>query len=155
MATLSKAEVLMSEKDEPIEVDLAVSTDQVGFLIAKAREVQVKDEPVTPDSASNATDDNDADVLESGHGDASLEEVFRFIRAMTEDEQVDLVALMWVGRGDFDIAEWDEARAIARERHNERTAEYLLGTQMFPDFLADGVAAAGRSWADEAAVARL
>jgi hypothetical protein len=133
---------------EPIDVDLVISTEQVCFVVIKAREYQVKEGPVMPDSGSNATDDGMTEVLERGRDDPVYAEITSFIRAMSEDEQIDLVALMWVGRGDFDIVEWNEAREEAADQHNDRTAEYLLGTPLLSDYLEEGLSAMGRSCAD-------
>src|SRR6267154_678029 len=55
--------------------------------------------------------------------------------AMSEDEQVDLVTLTWLGRGDGTLADWDELRAEAARVHNKRTASYLLGEPLLPDYL--------------------
>jgi hypothetical protein len=68
-----------------------------------------------------------------------------FIEAMSEDEQVDLVTLTWLGRGDGTLADWDELRAEAARVHNKRTASYLLGEPLLPDYLEEALAAFGRS----------
>src|ERR1700675_2159658 len=49
---------------------------------------------------------------------------------MSEDEQVDLVTLTWLGRGDGGLDDWDDLRAQATRVHNRRTASYLLGTPL-------------------------
>ena len=69
--------------------------------------------------------------------------MLEFIRALDEDEQLDLVALAWIGRGTYDISEWREARSIARNEHNKRTAEYLLKLPLLGDYLQEGLAAFG------------
>jgi hypothetical protein len=131
--------------------ELAISAEKVGFLIEKAREFDVKDAPADPDSGSNATDDGMIDVLEDNGSDPVVREITGFINALTEDEQIDLVALMRLGRGDATIEEWKELRREAAEGHNGRTARYLLGEPMLGDLLAEGLGAFGRSWADERA----
>ena len=74
-----------------------------------------------------------------------------FIGALTEDEQIDLVALMWLGRGDGKIEEWDDLRAPRGRARTQRgaTARYLLGEPMLGDLLAEGLDAFGLSWTDE------
>ena len=72
-------------------------------------------------------------------------------RSPASEEQVDLVALMRLGRGDGTIEEWDDLRREAadeRER-NRHTARYLLGQPLLGDYLADGLAAFGLSWVDD------
>jgi hypothetical protein len=68
-----------------------------------------------------------------------------FIEAMSEDEQVDLVTLVWLGRGDGTLEEWDELRAEAARVYNRRTASYLLGMPLLPDYLGGALAEFGLS----------
>jgi hypothetical protein len=77
-----------------------------------------------------------------------MREIAEFINAMTEDEQLDLIALMRLGRGDGGIEEWDDLRREAAEVRN-RTARYLLGEPLASDYLAEGLSAFGLSWTDE------
>jgi len=129
--------------------ELTVSTDQVGFLIEKAREFDVKEGASDPDSGSNGADDNMIDVLDDGGDDPVVKEITGFINAMSVDEQIDLVALMRLGRGDGTIEEWDELRREAADGANGRTASYLLGEPLLSDFLAEGLSAFGETWTDE------
>ncbi|ABD86911.1 DUF3775 domain-containing protein [Rhodopseudomonas palustris] len=129
--------------------ELSISTEQVGFLIEKAREFDVKEDNSDPDSGSNGADDNMVDVLEDDGGDPVVREITSFINAMSEDEQIDLVALMRLGRGDGTIEEWDDLRREAADGRNNRTASYLLGEPLLSDFLAEGLDAFGLTWNDE------
>ena len=129
--------------------ELTVSTDQVGFLIEKAREFDVKEGASDPDSGSNGADDNMIDVLDDNGGDPVVKEITSFINAMSVDEQIDLVALMRLGRGDGTIEEWDELRREAADGANGRTTSYLLGEPLLSDFLAEGLSAFGETWTDE------
>ncbi len=65
-----------------------------------------------------------------------------------EDEQVDLVALMRLGRGDGTLADWDDLRNEAQLQHNAQTAAYLLGEPMVADYLEEGLSQLGLSCAD-------
>jgi Protein of unknown function (DUF3775) len=129
--------------------ELAISAEKVGFLIEKMREFDVKEEVSDPDSGSNGADDNMIDVLEDDGNDPVAGEITGFINAMTEDEQIDLVALMRLGRGDGSIEEWDELRREAADGRNQRTASYLLGEPLVSDYLAEGLDAFGLTWDDE------
>src|ERR1700687_377454 len=121
--------------------ELAISAEKVTFLIEKTREFDVKEGATDPDSGSNGTDDNMIDVLEDDGGDPVVREITGFINAMTEDEQVDLVALMRLGRGDGTIEEWDDLRREAADERDRHTARHLLGQPLSCDYLADGRAA--------------
>jgi len=130
---------------------LTISAEDVGYLIVKAREFDVKEASSDPDSGSNATDDNMIDVLQDNGGDPVASEIAGFINSLSEEEKIDLVALMRLGRGDGTIEEWDDLRREAadeRER-NRHTARYLLGQPLLGDYLADGLAAFGLSWVDD------
>jgi hypothetical protein len=127
--------------------ELSISPEKVVFLIEKAREFDVKEGVSDPDAGSNGSDDRMVDVLEDGD-DPVAREIAGLISAMDVDEQVDLVALMRLGRGDGDITDWDEIRAEASREHNHRTAHYLLGEPMLGDLLAEGLGAFGISFAD-------
>ncbi|MBR1160634.1 DUF3775 domain-containing protein [Bradyrhizobium elkanii] len=119
--------------------ELTISPEKVGFLIEKAREFDVKEGIVDPDSGSNGADDEMIDVLEDDGNDPVAREIAGFIDALSEDEQVDLVALMRLGRGDGTIEEWADLRREAARGRNGRTASYLLGEPMLGDFLAEGL----------------
>ena len=135
--------------------ELTISPEKVAFIIEKVREFDVKEAASDPDSGSNASEDDMIDVLENGADDPVDRELFSFMRALNEDEQIDLVTLMWLGRGDGTIEEWDELRSRAVEARSEynnprrETVHYLLGEPMLGDFLADGLDAFGVDWTDE------
>ena len=129
--------------------ELAISVEKVGFLIEKMREFDVKEGVTDPDSGSNGADDNMIDVLEDDGGDPVVREITGFIGAMTEDEKIDLVALMRLGRGDGSIEEWEDLRREAADGRNNRTASYLLGEPLVSDYLAEGLDAFGLTWSDE------
>src|SRR4029450_3910326 len=126
--------------------ELTISSEKVGFLIEKARQFDIKESASDPDSGSNASDDDMIDVLEDDGRDPVAREIAGFIDALSEDEQIDLVALMRLGRGDGTIEEWKDLRQQAAEDRNRHTARYLLGQPLLGDYLADGLAAFGLTW---------
>jgi hypothetical protein len=128
--------------------ELTISPEKVQFLIEKARQFDVKETASDPDSGSNGADDDMIDVLTDDGRDPVAREIAGFINALSEDEQIDLVALMRLGRGDGTIEEWNDLRRQAAEGHNERTARYLLGEPMLGDLLAEGLDEFGISWSD-------
>jgi hypothetical protein len=125
--------------------ELTISPDKVAFLIEKAREFDVKEAASDPDSGSNAADDDMIDVLEDDGNDPVAREITGFINALSEDEQVDLVALTWLGRDDYEASDWATVRDEAAREHNRRTARYLLGMPLLADFLEEGLSMLGRS----------
>jgi hypothetical protein len=134
--------------------NLSISPEKVCFVIIKAREFDAKDEVTDPDPASNPSDDKDYSVLEDHSDDPVVEELTAFINSLSEDEQIDLVALTWLGRDDYAAGDWPAVREEAAGAHNDRTAQYLLGTPLLGDFLEEGLSLLGRS-CEEFEVGRL
>lgn len=118
-----------------------IDTETVCRIIERAREFDVKVEVVEPDPGSNPGDDEMRAVLEDYPDDATAEVLRQAIDDLNVDEQVELVALTWVGRGTFSAEEWSDAVAEARRAHNGRTAAYLMGQPMLGDLLEEGLAA--------------
>jgi hypothetical protein len=128
-----------------IDPELSISSEKVCFIVAKAREFETKDVVTVPDEASNPSDDRMVEVLEDRADDAVFQELQSLIGAMSEDEQIDLVALAWLGRGDAVAEGWQELRGEAARVHNRRTASYLLAMPLLPNYLQDGLSELGFS----------
>jgi len=134
----------MAEEEEALP-ELNVSPEKVCYIIVKAREFDAKVEPVEPDPGSNPADSGEREILEDYADDPTLAELRSAIDDLNDDETVDLIALAWLGRGDFAKDEWPDARALAQERHRRHSADYLMGMPALGDYLEDGLAALGRS----------
>ncbi len=76
------------------------------------------------------------------------QEIKNAIEALNDDEQAELVALTWIGRGDFTSEEWDEVVRTARQRRTNPTADYLLGTPLLGDYLEEGLTQLGLTLED-------
>jgi hypothetical protein len=135
----------MPQDDLP---ELSVSAEKLCFIIAKAREFDVKDVVTDPDDASNPTDDANLAVLEDHKDDPVVKELVAVINSMSVDEQVDLVTLTWIGRGGGGIEDWGDLRAEAARAHNRRTAAYLLGIPLLADYLDEAISLFGISCAE-------
>jgi hypothetical protein len=117
--------------------ELELNRETVNFIIDKAREFQISDGMAGEDEAASPADGwGAAGAAAGGPGKAELRAT---IDDLEPDQQVMLVALMWLGRGDYDVAEWDDALENAKDSWNNRTADYLIGTPMLADYLAEGV----------------
>jgi hypothetical protein len=122
-----------------------IALDKVCELILRVREVNVKEQVTDPDSGSNPMDDGSVDVLTADPDDPTEEEIREVITGLNDDERLDLIALTWIGRGDFEAEEWAAARSEARDRETLSTADYLLGIPNLADLLDEGLAAIGRN----------
>ena len=125
--------------------ELSISPEKAFAILAKARQFDAKDSVTDPDPGSNATDDMMLSVLEDHADDPVQNELVAMIRALNVDEQIDLVALAWLGRGDGDVADWDELRSEAVRARNKRTAEYLIGMPILSDYLEEALSQFGHS----------
>ncbi len=131
--------------------EIRVPIDTVSFIIAKACEFAAKTassearEPVVDD------DDIEAAILEDRTPNTAELELESYISDLSDGAQIDLVALMWLGR-EGGPSDWEEAKRIATEEHNEHTAEYLCGTPLLASYLEEGLAAVGRSPEEPSAV---
>jgi hypothetical protein len=128
-----------------------IALDKVCDLIIRARAIDVKEGITDPDSGSNPSDDGSIDSLADGSDDATEEEVREVIAGLNDDERADLIALVYVGRGDMEPEEWGAAVRLARERDevsSASTADWLIGIPNLGDLLDEGLNAMGRSCSD-------
>ncbi|MDE4132422.1 DUF3775 domain-containing protein [Phaeobacter sp. QD34_3] len=70
-------------------------------------------------------------------------ELRAFIERMGVEEQAELTAIMWIGRGSFEAEELAEAIATARSEATTPTADYLIGTPHLADNIEAGLEALG------------
>lgn len=108
-------------------------------LIFKLRAVMAQEGLVSPDSGSNPTDDERPATLQEDEEDLTRAELETLIDDLEPDQQAQLVALMWLGRGDVEPEEFAEALTLAAERHEGATAAYLLAHPHVADYLEEGV----------------
>jgi Protein of unknown function (DUF3775) len=123
--------------------ELAIPVDTVGWIILKAREYDMN-EPGDIESGE-ADGDNPLGVLEDRADDPTAAELASWIADLNETEQAELVALMWLGRGDDELENWAQLVEQARGSQTQgtgrgrRTAHYLLGTPQLGDYLEEGL----------------
>jgi hypothetical protein len=118
----------------------------VFFIVAKSRQ---SDGTATELDANSTSADDDAVHGSDAHARMTdRSELFGFIRDLNVDEQVDLVALMWLGRGDGDLDSWKDLHRVAARAHNNRTARYLIETPMLADYLEEALSQFGKSFED-------
>lgn len=122
--------------------NLSISPEKVFFIIAKSRQSDGN-----ADRSEQAADADD-DMPEDHSNRTDRSELSGFVRGLNVDEQIDLVALMWLGRGDGDLDNWRDLRAEASRAHNNRTASYLIGTPMLADYLEEALTQFGKSFED-------
>lgn len=127
--------------------ELRISVEKVCALIEAARELAGK-VPSTAGDRTTTGDDSKLVTLEEPEGigedqDARRQQTIEFIAGLNVDEQTDLLALIWLGRGDYGIEEWDDALTEAEARIAARDPDYMIGDAALPEYLGDGLEAFG------------
>ncbi|MGR3622541.1 DUF3775 domain-containing protein [Pseudophaeobacter sp.] len=70
-------------------------------------------------------------------------ELRAFVDRLGMDEQAELTAIMWIGRGSFEAEELSEAIETAKQEATTPTADYLIGTPHLADNIEAGLDALG------------
>jgi hypothetical protein len=129
---------------------LSLTPDDLESLIAQIRGLQARDAGVDVEVEANAVEveeEGPADELEDTRGDLSpqdLRESFRErVRELDERQQAELVALLWLGRGDVEVDEWEDTLRMARERREMPAEDYLLSQPLVAEYWAEGAALLG------------
>jgi hypothetical protein len=134
----------MPEGPEPV---LAIAPDTVCFIVRKLREYESLDLLAERDVPANPLEYEDADRITEQEGEYAFDpvrqELVSFIDDLPDDQKIDLVALMWLGRNNGSATEWPALREEAAEAANARTTDYLLGSPLAGDFLEEGLSALG------------
>jgi hypothetical protein len=118
---------------------LDINPETVCFLISKAKEFHAQEEVVIPDVPDNPSDDWGLQALASHGNDPTLLEFKSTFNDLEPDQQVTVVALFWLGRGDFDVDEWQSALDEAGDNWTPETANYLIAHPMLADHLLEGL----------------
>ena len=122
-----------------------IRPEKVSFVIVKARELNGVGEGAQPCAAGPSGAKRGVAKSE----EACVEDrakLAAFIDAMDKEEQSALVALSWIGRGEFAAEEWRLAVSKARTLHNRATSEYLLENPLLASHLEYGLAEFGDSF---------
>jgi hypothetical protein len=124
-------------EEEGEEFDLGISLEIVATIVDLANAVQDAEEGLLSGEDDDDDDEEDEDEI-------SEEMLTDFIDELNEEQQVALIALAWVGRGDYEPEEWAEALKLAAERNTRGDASaYLTGMEGLGDLLSEGVGAFG------------
>ena len=127
---------------------LTLDHEKICYLIIKAREFDAKMEPEVAEPGDNPADNAEREILFDYPDDPTVDEIRSFLATFNVDEMVELLALMWLGSGDYDIEEWDDAIQTARDDPDSRRIDAFLGMPLLGDFLEEGLAQFEISCAD-------
>ncbi len=129
---------------------LAINPETIGHIINMAREFHAKEQVTFPEESLSDASDWAMQILADHKDDPIYEEFKSVIEELEPDQQVQLVALMWLGRNDFSIEEWGNALQQSGDSWNENTANYLISKPLLANYLEEGLIQLGYSSEDYA-----
>ena len=129
-------------------MSIDIAPEKVAHVIIKAREYDAKVGAWNDTTEEGDAEEDPSAILEDFSNDPTRAELAGFIGALNDDEQANLVALAWVGRGTYEKEEFAEAVETARSERVNATANYLLGIPLLADYLEEGLEKMGFSVGD-------
>ncbi len=123
--------------DDEISVD--VNPEIVGRLVSLAHAFHAREEVCIPDRPLSPSSDWATQILADHKDDSTYSEFVGLIDSLEPDQQIFVVALMWLGRGDFTVEEWDAAIQDASDNWHDNTADYLLAHPLLASDLEAGL----------------
>lgn len=114
-------------------------------IILKAREINIADDLNLSEEKDDLSDAEWEQLLAEYQNDLSYQELKDLINELEPDQQQDVIALMYIGRGDFTKNEWKDARHQAHAIKIKNRSYYLISKSMLADYLTEGLAAFGYS----------
>jgi hypothetical protein len=126
---------------------LTIPLEKLAYIVEKAREFDAE-VPSDVEEGSNAADDDERQILLDTPDNPTEQELRDAIDGLGVPERQELLALMWLGRGDYDAESWSEALRQARETQSSTETNYLVGTPLLGDYLEEGASALGLSLED-------
>lgn len=124
---------------------LEINPEIVCALADKARQFHVKVAVDIPEDPLEHGDYSQYQILVDYEDDPIYSEFKRMVQDLEPDQQDILVALMWLGRGDFEVTEWETAKAEAQTHRSVPIYQYLISKPLLADYLEEGLAKLGYS----------
>ncbi len=118
---------------------LDINPETVCFIIQRARQFHVKEQVVIPEIPNSPSDDWALQMLADHAGNLNFQEVLLEIKDLEPDQKATLVALLWLGRGDYDLDNWETALKDATDNLTDHTGPYLMGHPLVADYLQEAL----------------
>ncbi|SDK52044.1 DUF3775 domain-containing protein [Microbulbifer yueqingensis] len=118
---------------------LTLNVETTCRLIDLAKEFHAQEGVSFPDEPDNASGDWARQIVASHGGDKTFQEFKSIVEDLEPDQQQELVALLWLGREDYSLGEWQDALAQAADDWTPETAEYLVGHPLLANYLEKGL----------------
>lgn len=119
---------------------LNINPEIVCNIILKAKAIQAKEGVSFNEEMPNTEYEYDANQILADHSDdETFLEIKHIIDELEPDQQLDLLTLMYIGRGDFEQNEWSAARKMARDNLGPNLTGYLLSKPLIAYYLEKGL----------------
>jgi len=127
---------------------LEVNLGTICRLVELAREFHAQEHVELDQEPAPLEEDWTGEELEPWDNDPILEEFRSVVGELNPDEQQQVVALMWLGRGDYEIDDWEGLLEYAEEAWTEDTADYLIAHPLLAEHVQSGLEQHGLSCED-------
>lgn len=127
------------------EIELDVNPADVCKLIELARDFHTQEAVVLPDETSDQDLDMSGVAAEGGPSHPVRDEFRTIVADLEPRQQIELAALLRLGRGDFTVEEWDARMAETGDAWSGRMVVELLDQPLLADHLSAGLERLGHS----------
>lgn len=128
----------MAELSTSETTELVTPLTELAFLIARARQMDAAEEQLDEEEQYGEDHPPDEPIT-----DTTAAELRQALEALDDDQKTEVLALVWLGRGDYEPQDWSVALEEAGQAHDKRETAYLMGTPGFGDLLAEGLGQLG------------
>lgn len=119
---------------------LNINPDIVRNIIQYAKEFYVKEPASLTDKPGQYPEEYDwTQYLADHEDDLNYQQAIKQIDDLEPDQQITLIAMLYLGRGDYDKADWQQALEEAKNNWNEKTGEYLMKHPQLPEYLEEAL----------------
>ena len=128
-------------------MELLTPLETLCRLILRAKELEAQVPAQDPDQDPDEVDDYDDEggealsVLEDELNTGVEEEVQALLDDLADDQLAETLTLAWIGRGTYDVSEWDDAFAEASDLGTDERMDELLDMPLLASHLESGLAA--------------
>ena len=125
-------------------INLNINTGTIEFIISRAHEFHAKKGVTFPDDTSASKYESDPlQILADYKDDLTFREIKQIIEGLDAEQKIELLALMYIGRGDYNANEWKTARQEASHHLQPHLAEYLISKPQLAEYLEQGLESLG------------
>lgn len=139
--------MLFADAEVPLMPELRINPDKVCQFLSAARELAGR-VPATTGDKTTTGDDSPLTFMEQRDDDPTRAQMVEFVGGLNVEEQVDLLALIYLGRGDFALVEWNDALEEARDRIAAGDPDFMIGERALPGYLGEALEAFGKTCPD-------